>query len=306
VGRGGEPAARAEGADGYGHGIAARPAPLLILDGDSLAHRSYHALPSIAGADGRPINALVGFSNVLLVLLEAEQPRAVLACWDTLGEPTYRHRELPAYQAHRPQFDAEIVEQLGRLRELVSAFGFANAEGAGYEADDFLAAAATAEAAAGGTALVVTSDRDAYQLASPQVTILAPQTGGRPPARIGPAEVRERYGVDAAQVPDFIALRGDPSDGIPGAKGIGAKTAAQLLDRFGSLEELIAAREQLTPRQAASLADPDLLLYRRVATMDAGAPVSRPADAALDRASAADHARSIGAARLAERLSSRP
>jgi DNA polymerase-1 len=300
MGRGREPAARAEGADGYGHGIA----PLLILDGDSLAHRSYHALPSIEGEGGRPINALVGFANVLLVLIEAERPRAVLACWDTPGVPTYRHRELPAYQAHRPPFDAEIVEQLGRLRALVTAFGFANAEGGGYEADDFLAAAARIESEAGGAALVVTSDRDAYQLVSPSVTVLAPQTGGRPPARIDAAEVRARYGVDPGQVPDFIALRGDPSDGIPGAKGIGTKTAAQLLQRYGSLDALVASREELTPRQSESLGDPDLLLYRRIATMDAGAPVERPADAALDRASAADYARSIGAARLAERLSS--
>ena len=274
----------------------------MILDGDSLAHRSYHALPPIPGADGRPINALVGFANVLLVLLEAERPRAVLACWDTLGVPTYRHRELPAYQAHRPPFDAEIVEQLGRLRDLVAAFGFANAEGGGYEADDFLAAAARLEVEAGGTALLVTSDRDAYQLASPSVTILAPQTGGRPPARIGPAEVLERYGVEPGQVPDFIALRGDPSDGIPGAKGIGAKTAAQLLQRYGSLDGVIAARAELTARQAESLSDPELPLYRRVATMDASAPATRPTDARLDRATAAGHAQSIGAARLAERL----
>ena len=239
---------------------------------------------------------------MLLVLLEAERPRAVLACWDTPGVPTYRHQELPAYQAHRPPFDSEIVEQLVRLRDLVASFGFANAQGGGYEADDFLAAAARLEVESGGTALLVTSDRDAYQLASASVTILAPQTGGRPPARIGPAEVRERYGVDPGQVPDFIALRGDPSDGIAGAKGIGAKTAAQLLQRYGSLEAAVAAREELTARQAEALSDPGLPLYRRVATMDASAPATRPADAVLDRAAAADHARSIGAARLAERL----
>jgi DNA polymerase-1 len=186
---------------------------------------------------------------------------------------------------------------------LVTAFGFANAEGGGYEADDFLAAAARLECEAGGTALVVTSDRDAYQLVSASVTVLAPQTGGRPPARIGPAEVRERYGVEPRQVPDFIALRGDPSDGIPGAKGIGAKTAAQLLQRYDTLEALVESRGELTARQAEALADPALPLYRRVATMDAGAPLDRPGDAALDRARAADHARSIGAARLAERLS---
>jgi 5'-3' exonuclease len=260
-------------------------------------------LPPIAGAGDRPINALVGFANVLLLLVENEQPRAVLVGWDTLGAPTYRHVELPSYQAHRPPFDPEIVEQLARLPALVESFGFAIAEAPGYEADDMLAAAATAEAESGGTALVVTSDRDAYQLATDRITILAPQTGGNPPARIGPAEVLERYGVHPSQVPDFIALRGDPSDGIPGARGIGAKTAAALLERFGTLEEAIACRDSLFPGQAAALADERLPLYKRVATMDRSAPAKVPADASLDRASAAEFAREIGAMRLAERLS---
>jgi DNA polymerase I len=166
-----------------------------------------------------------------------------------------------------------------------------------------LAAAATAEAAAGGTALVLTSDRDAYQLASDRVTILAPQTAGKPPARIGPAEVVERYGVRPEQVPDFIALRGDPSDGIRGARGIGAKTAATLLHRFGSLEETVANRGSLSPRQAGALEDEQLRLYKRVATMDRSAPAKPPADASLDRERAAVFAREIGAMRLAERLS---
>jgi DNA polymerase-1 len=273
-----------------------------VIDGDSLAHRAYHALPPIEGAGGRPINALVGFANMLLVLLEAERPRAVLACWDTLAVPTYRHLELPSYQAHRPPFDPEIIEQLARLPALIEAFGFANASAGGYEADDLLAAAARAEAAAGGIALVVTSDRDAYQLATDAITILAPQTGGRPPARIGPAEVVERYGVTPQQVPDFIALRGDPSDGIRGARGIGAKTAAALLAQHGTLDDLIQGRDRLSARQSQSLADPDLPLYRRVATMDASAPAALPPDSVLDRAGAAAHGEQIGAGRLAARL----
>ena len=276
-----------------------------MIDGDSLAHRAYHGLPAIEGAGGRPINALVGFANMLLALHEAERPRAVLACWDTLTVPTYRHRELPVYQAHRPAFDAEIVEQLGRLPALVDAFGFANASGGGYEADDFLAAAASRESAAGGTTLIVTSDRDAYQLATAAVTILAPQTGGRPPARIGPAEVVERYGVTPEQVADFIALRGDPSDGIAGARGIGAKTAAVLLSQFGTLDGVIENRRALTARQAESLADPLLPLYRWVATMDTDAPVELPGDAALDHERAAAHAEQIGAGGLAARLRAR-
>jgi DNA polymerase-1 len=279
--------------------------PLLVIDGDSLAHRAYHALPPIAGADGRPVNALVGFANLLLQLWDGERPRAVLAGWDTSKEPLYRHALWPAYQGTRRDFDPQIVEQLGRLPGLVSALGGFNAKAAGYEADDVLAAAVRLEQQAGGTALVVTSDRDAYQLVSDSVTVLAPQTGGRPPARIGPPQVVERYGVKPAQVPDFIALRGDPSDNLPGAPGIGAKTAAALLARHGSLERLLDSAEGLTARQTAALHEHDLEVFRKVATMDARAPVERPPDRELDPAGGAEFARQIGANRLAERLQER-
>src|SRR5262249_37738396 len=151
--------------------------------------------------------------NFLLRLYLSEQPRAVLVGWDTLGAPTYRQKLFPDYQGGR-QFDAELIDQLDALPELVAACGFATAKAAGYEADDFLAAAAAGETRRGGCALVASGDRDAFQLASDRVAILHPVRAGEM-ARIGPAEVRERYGVEPAQVPDFIALRGDPSDRLP-------------------------------------------------------------------------------------------
>ncbi|HJS48718.1 MAG TPA: hypothetical protein VJ745_00210, partial [Gaiellaceae bacterium] len=182
--------------------------PLLVIDGDSFAHRAYHALPkTMRRSDGGPSNAIVGFTNMLLRLWQDERPRSVLVAWDTLDVPTYRHTELEAYQSGRV-FDAELLEQLDLLPAVVAAAGFAVAKEPGYEADDFLAAAVTREEEAGGDALVATSDRDAFQLVSPRTTVLQPVRGAAP-ARIGPAEVRERYGVDPAQVPDFIALRGD-------------------------------------------------------------------------------------------------
>ncbi len=287
--------------------------PLLVVDGDSLAHRAYHALPPITGAEGRPINAMLGFANMLLQAIDVEEPRAVLVGWDSVGEPTYRTALYDGYQAQRPAFDAELIWQLDRLPGLVEAFGFANGKAPGYEADDFLAAGVRLELADGGTALVLTSDRDAYQLVSDRSTVLVPERGTRELRRVGPAEVRERYGVEPEQVPDFIALRGDPSDNLPGAAGIGAKTAATLLDRHGTLDALLevaatpaaARRAGLTPRQVGSLADPRLLDFRRIATMDADAPASLPADAALDTASAAAYAERLGAARLAERLRGR-
>jgi 5'-3' exonuclease len=237
--------------------------PLLAVDGDSFAHRAYHALPkSIRRAEGRPAGAIVGFANMLVRLWEAEQPRAVVVAWDTLSVPTYRHEAFAGYQAGR-EFDAELLEQLDLLPELAAGLGFAVAKGAGYEADDFLAAAATH---AEGPVLVATSDRDAFQLASDRVTILQPTRGVSQLTRIGPAEVRERYGVEPEQVPDFIALRGDPSDRLPGARGVGEKGAAEILRRYGSLEAALA------DGRFSSQAE-ELRLYRRMATLDASAPL---------------------------------
>jgi 5'-3' exonuclease len=281
--------------------VTAGRRPLLVVDGDSLAHRAFHALPPIKGAGGRPVAALVGFANLLLAQWEAEAPRAVLVGWDTYKSRLYRHDLWPAYQGTRPDFDPDLVEQLDRMPALVEALGFVAAKAPGYEADDFLAAAVRKEVDAGGTALVVTSDRDAYQLVSDAVTVLAPQTGGRPPLRVTPRDVVDRYGVLPEQVPDFIALRGDPSDNLPGAKGIGAKTAAALLLRFGTLEHLVANADAL-PRYAGALRNPDLEAFKRVATMDAEAPVELPPDTPLDPLRGAAFAREIGANRLAERL----
>ena len=276
-----------------------------MLDGDSLAHRAYHGSRPLAGAGGRPINALHGFATMAIGLWRAEKPRAVLACWDTLTVPTYRHTDWPEYQSGR-EFDPEILEQLDRMPELTEALGFAWANAPGYEADDFLATAARLETEAGGTALVVTSDRDAYQLVSDTVTVLSPRTGGYAPDRIGRAEVVERYRVLPEQVPDFIALRGDPSDKIPGARGIGAKTAAELLLRYGTLDSIIEAADELSPRQAEAVRDERLALFRHIATMDRNAPVTRPADNTVDVERATAYASEIGDERLAERLRSSP
>ncbi|HZT46273.1 MAG TPA: 5'-3' exonuclease H3TH domain-containing protein [Gaiellaceae bacterium] len=269
--------------------------PLLAIDGDSLAHRAYHALPkSLRSATGLPSGALVGFANFLLRLWESEQPRAVLVGWDSVGEPTYRLDAFPAYQSGRV-FDPEILEQLELLPELVRALGFAAAKQPGYEADDFLAAAVAQEEARDGTVLVATSDRDAFQLASKRTTILQPVRGVSELARLGPAEVRERYGVEPAQVPDFIALRGDPSDKLPGARGVGPKTAASILAQYGSLEGALEAGRFSAERE-------DLRLYRRIAQLDASAPLPSLADQTPKWAEASALAGSWGLGSLARRL----
>jgi DNA polymerase-1 len=188
----------------------------------------------------------------------------------------------------------ELIEQLNALPEFVAAFGFANAKARGFEADDFLAAAVVAEERAGGSAVVASGDRDSFQLASPRTTILYPSRGGEI-ARIGPEEVRLRYGVDPSQVPDFIALRGDPSDRLPGATGVGPKRAAQLVRRYGTLKGVIGAG--LFQTQAEMLR-----LYRLIATMDAKAPLPSLADQEPTWSSASDFARNWGLNQLADRL----
>jgi len=268
--------------------------PLLAVDGDSFAHRAYHALPkSIRRAGDRGAGAILGFANMLLRLYGTERPRAVLVAWDTLEAETYRQELLPDYQGGR-EFDDELVEQLEALPEFVAACGFANAKAAGYEADDFLAAATKRGERSGGAVLVASGDRDAFQLASPRTTVLYPQRGGEM-ARIGPAEVRQRFGVDPEQVPDFIALRGDPSDRIPGARGVGAVGAADLLRKYGTLERALA-----TGRFANQAKD--LRRYKKIATMDAAAPIPALRAQTPTWEKAAARARAWGLGQLSARL----
>ncbi|HKU58033.1 MAG TPA: 5'-3' exonuclease [Gaiellaceae bacterium] len=262
---------------------------LLAIDGDSLAHRAYHALPKSIH-----LNAIVGFSNFMLRLWEAEQPGAVLVAWDTLEVETYRHEALPVYQSGR-EFEDSIVDQLDLLPEVVESWGFLVAKADGYEADDFLAAAAHKWK---GDVVVATSDRDAFQLVSDRVTVLQPVKGVSELARIGPEQVRERYDVEPAQVPDFIALRGDSSDKIPGAPGVGPKKAAELLHQYGSLEAA------LKDGRFATIAD-DLRLYRSIATMDKKAPLPRLKRTPPDWASAAEFAAELKLGGLSRRLAER-
>jgi 5'-3' exonuclease len=270
--------------------------PLLVIDGDSFAHRAYHGVPkSIRRRGNKGGGAILGFANFLLRLYAQEEPRAVLVGWDTLDAPTYRHRALATYQSGR-LFDAELLDQLDVLPQFVAACGFAFAKAPGCEADDFLAAAVAQEERRGGTAIVATGDRDAFQLASDKTTILQPVRAGEM-ARIGPAEVRERYGVEPRQVPDFIAIRGDPSDKIPGLTGVGPKGAASLLRRYGSLEAALAQGSFAAQAE-------NLRLYRSIATMDASAPLPPLDDQTPTWSAAAALAREWELNQLADRLAS--
>ena len=255
--------------------------PLLAVDGDNLAHRAYHALPSsIKDGAGNQANMVLGFANMLSNVWDAERPRTVFVAFDFIGEPTYRTELLPEYQSGR-DFPPVLTSQLDRLPELVSALGFPWAKAPGYEADDFLGAAVQAEEERGGETLVLTNDRDLFQLASPLTTILRPRTGMKDLQRVGPAEVEEIYGVPPDLVPDFVALRGDPSDRIPGAKGVGPGRAAAVLKKHGSLDAALESGG--FPDQADALRD-----YLRVAQLQYGARIPDFPDAEPDWEGGAD------------------
>jgi 5'-3' exonuclease len=279
--------------------------PLLAVDAPSMMYRAFYALPkSIKGSSGNPVNALLGTANLILREVEQHEPRAVVLCF---GPDAARYRvELYAgYHAERPEVPDELQPQWDDSADFFESFGWRVTIHDSLEADDLLGSYARLEAKAGGKALLLTGDRDMFQCASEQVTVLYVSTGGKQGAEdVTPADVRRRYGIDPELVPDFIALRGDPSDGIPGAKGVGEKTAAELLREHGSLEGVLenAIREP-RPRLRTALIEgrEELLAFKDIATLrDAG--VKRPRDRKTDRKAAAKAAEARGMNRLAERL----
>jgi 5'-3' exonuclease len=283
------------------------PAPLLAVDTPSMLFRAFYALPdSITGPDGNPVNALLGAANLILREVEVHRPRAVVLCFGP-DAASYRTELYPAYHAERDEIPDGLAPQWADSRAFFEAFGWTVETSGSLEADDLLGTLARREAEAGGTALLLTGDRDMYQCAGERVTVLYVRTGGKKGAEeVTPEGVRERYGVDPEQVPDFIALRGDPSDGLPGAKGVGPKTAAELLRKHGTLEAILdnAIREPRPKLRGALLdAREELLAFKDIATLrDAG--VKRSPDRPTDWTSAAAAARERGMNRLAERLES--
>lgn len=281
--------------------------PLLTVDAPSLLYRAYFALPSsIKGADGRPVNALLGTANLILQAVERYAPRAVALCFGAEAAH-YRTDLYPSYHADRPPMPDDLAHQWQDAPAFFTAFGWTVHHAGDLEADDLLGAFARVEEQAGGTAILFTGDRDMFQCVTPSVSVLFPKGGKDGPELIDVAGVRERYGIDPEQVPDFIALRGDPSDGLPGAKGIGEKGAKDLLREHGTLEALIAAAQQpvppLKPRVVGTLIDQadELRAFHDIASLRP-IDVERPADAPLDATAAATAARDRGMNRLADRL----
>jgi DNA polymerase-1 len=267
--------------------------------------RAFYALPrSIKGPDGMPVNALLGTANLILREVETHDPRAVVLCFGP-DAAAYRVELFPAYHADREAaFPDELGPQWEDSAEFFGAFGWTIAGSESLEADDILNSYALREDKAGGKSLLMTGDRDMFQCASGATKVLYVSTGVQGGQPMGPAEVKKRYGIPPKLVPDLIALRGDPSDGIPGAKGVGEKTAVELLRKHGSLEKVLdsAMREPRPALRTALVGDREqLLAFKEIATLRAE-KVGRPRDKRTDYRGAARAARERGMNRLAERL----
>jgi len=267
--------------------------------------RAFYALPkSIKGPDGKPVNALLGTANLILREVERHDPRAVVLCFGP-DAAAYRVELFPAYHADREAaFPDALGPQWKGSAGFFGAFGWTIAGSEDLEADDILNSYALKEQGAGGKSLLMTGDRDMFQCASGSTKVLYVSTGKQGGQLMGPKEVKERYGIPPKLVPDLIALRGDPSDGIPGAKGVGEKTAVELLRKHGSLERVLdrAIRETRPALRTALTADPELLLaFKDMATLRTQ-KISRPRDKRTDYRGAAKAARERGMNRLAERL----
>jgi DNA polymerase-1 len=279
-------------------------APLLIVDAPSLLYRAFFALPrSITDGEGKAVNALLGTTNLLLREVEEHQPRAVVLCFGP-DAARYRVELYEPYHADRPPVPDELAPQFADAPHFFGAFGWSSVIDVELEADDVMGSLAKAEEKAGAEALLMTGDRDLFQCVTDKVNVLYVRTGVRGGELVDAVEVKRRYGIPPELVPDFIALRGDPSDGIPGAKGVGEKTAAELLRRRGSLESAIenAVRER-PPRLSGALlqgAD-ELRMFKDLATLRT-VKVKRPRDKATDYTGGAKAARRRGMNRLAERL----
>src|ERR1700688_2351517 len=236
----------------------ARDSELFLVDGNNLAYRAYFALPEeLATTDGFPTNALLGFTNMLFKLLSDYKPKGVAVAWDT--RPVHRAAVAEAgdvvyKEGRRPMADL-LREQFPFFRTIVEAFGYRNLEFEGWEADDVIATLATRADEEGIKTCVVSTDRDAFQLVSENVCLMMTPRGVSDVNVYTPERVEARYGIRPGQIPDFIGLKGDTSDNIPGIPGIGDKTAGQLIARFGSLEAVIEHAAELSPARSRAIVE---------------------------------------------------
>jgi DNA polymerase-1 len=232
----------------------AHESELFLVDGNNLAYRAFFALPEeLQTTDGQPTNALLGFTNMLFKLLSDYKPRGVAVAWDT--RPVHRTEISAEYKSERRPMPDLLREQFPHFRPIVEAFGYQNLEFEGWEADDVIATLATLADDAGVKTCVVSTDRDAFQLVSENVCLMMTPRGVADVHVYTPERVEARYGIQPSQIPDFIGLKGDTSDNIPGIPGIGDKTAGQLVAQYGSLEAVVEHAGELSPARSRAISE---------------------------------------------------
>ncbi len=252
------------------------PGRLLLLDGHSLAYRAFYALPveNFSTTSGQPTNAVYGFTSMLINALRDEKPTHVAVAFD-VSRQTFRTEQFAEYKANRASTPEEFRGQVDLIRDVLSALGIRWLEQEGYEADDIIATLATRAEAEGLQVLVITGDRDTFQLVTPRVTVLYPRKGVSDLARMTPEAVEEKYGLTPGQYPDFAALRGDPSDNLPGIPGVGEKTATKWIHEYGSLEGLVDHVDSVRGKVGDALraALPQVLVNRSLTELVRDVPV---------------------------------
>ncbi len=256
---------------------AATPGRLLLLDGHSLAYRAFFALPAenFSTTTGQPTNAVYGFTAMLINVLRDEQPTHVAVAFDR-SEPTFRHEQYVEYKANRRETPEDFRSQLSLIFEVLDALGIARLSAPGYEADDVIATLATRAENEGMDVLIVTGDRDVLQLVDGHVTALLTRRGITEMSRFTPAAVEEKYGLTPQQYPDFAAIRGDPSDNLPGIPGVGEKTATKWIQQFGSLEELVNRVDEVKGKAGDALREHlgDVLRNRQMTALVRDVPLT--------------------------------
>ena len=242
---------------------------LMLIDGNSLTYRAFHALPpDLATTTGISTNAVLGFTSMLINLARDHRPDGMCVTFD-LPEPTFRHKMVDTYKANRDKTPDTLIEQMGWVRKVVDTLKIPIAELPGFEADDVIATLATRAAAAGHDVLIVTGDRDSYQLVQdPHVKVVYNKRGVSDYALYDEAGILERTGVRPEQYVQYAALRGDPSDNLPGVPGVGEKTAAKLINKYGGIDGIFANVDEQTPKLKSNLIENEALARLNVEMME--------------------------------------
>ena len=268
------------------------PGRLLLLDGHSLAYRAFYALPveNFSTVTGQPTNAVYGFTSMLINALRDEQPTHLAVAFD-VSRQTFRSEQFAEYKANRATSPPEFKGQVDLIRQVLDAMGVVSITADGFEADDIIATLARQATQAGLQVMIVTGDRDCFQLVSDSVTVLYPKRGVSEMARMDPAAVAAKYGLTPAQYPDFAALRGDPSDNLPSVPGVGEKTATKWINQFGSLADLVAHADEVPGKVGDSLREHvgQVVVNRQLTELRDDVPMSthdRRVAATTDRAGA--------------------